>query len=78
MAKPSSLLRWSGLVSVLGAVLLIVNIALSSPLRAERSTSTSYEIYNLLLHAAYSLPFNATLLFAVGLVVFHARKAKRS
>lgn len=78
MAKPSSLLRWSGLVSVLGAVLLIVNIALSSPLGAERSTSTSYKMYNSLLHAAYSLPFNATLLFAVGLVVFHARKAKRS
>ena len=79
MAKPSSLIRWSGPASILGAVLLVVHIALSFTLGPEQGTSNPYEIYNPFLYVAYNLPFDAALLlFAVGLVGLYARGAERS
>jgi signal transduction histidine kinase len=79
MAKPSSLIRWSGPASIMGAVLLVVQIALSSILGPAQGTSNLYEIYNLPLFVIYNLLFDAALLlFAVGLVGLHARQAGRS
>ncbi|MDX6382349.1 MAG: hypothetical protein QOI57_3373 [Rubrobacteraceae bacterium] len=78
MGSPS-LVRWSGPASILGAVLLVVQIALSSTLGPAQGTSNPYEIYNLLLFVVYNLLLDtALLLLAVGLVGLYARQAGRS
>src|SRR5437588_12755045 len=78
MGSPS-LIRWSGPAGILGAVLLVAQVALSSTLGPAQGTSNPYEIYNLLLFVVYNLLLNtALLLFAVGLVGFYARQARRS
>jgi hypothetical protein len=79
MAKPSILTRWSGPASMMGTVLLIVQVALSSTLGPGQGTSNPYEIYDSLLYVVYNVLFDgALLLFAVGLVGLHARRASRS
>lgn len=75
----SSLIRWSRPASILGAVLLVVQLALSFALGPAQGTSNPFEIYNPLLYVIYNLLFDAALLlFAVGLVGIHARGAERS
>ncbi|MBW3591796.1 MAG: sensor histidine kinase, partial [Actinobacteria bacterium] len=79
MVKPSILTRWSGPASMMGTVLLIVQVALSSTLGPGQGTSNPYEIYDSLLYVVYNLLFDgALLLFAVGLVGLHARRIPRS
>lgn len=74
----ASLIRWSGLASILGVVLLVVRIALPSALGPAQGTSNPYEIYSLPLYVVYNLLLDAALLlFVVGLVGLHARQAKR-
>jgi signal transduction histidine kinase len=64
---------------MMGAVLLVVQIALSSALGPAQGTSNPYEIYSSPLYVVYNVLFNgASLLFAVGLVGLHARRAPRS
>src|SRR4051812_8324315 len=78
MGSPS-LVRWSGPASILGAVLLVLQIALSSTLGPAQGTSNPYEIYSLPLFVVYNLLLDtALLLFAVGLVGLYARQAGRS
>ena len=73
----SSLIRWSGPASILGAVLLVVQIALSSTLRPNQGVLFPYEIDDPLLYMVYNLLFNAALLlFVIGLVGLHARQAE--
>ncbi len=77
MVGSSSLIRWSGPVSILGAVLLVVQIALPSALGPDQSTSNPYEIYDPLLYVVYNLLFDAALLlFVVGLAGLYARQAE--
>src|SRR3712207_6672690 len=79
MAKPSILSRWSGPASLMGTVLLVVQVALSSALGPSQGTSNPYEIYDPLLYMVYNVLFGATLLlFAVGLMGLHARRSLRS
>ena len=79
MAKPSILSRWSGPASMVGTVLLIVQVALSSALGPGQGTSNPYEIYDPLLYVVYNVLFGAALLlFAVGLVGLHDRRSLRS
>jgi hypothetical protein len=74
----SNITRWSGLASILGAVLLVVRIALPSALGEAQGTANPYEIYSLPLYVFYNLLLDAALLlFVVGLVGLHARQAKR-
>src|SRR5918997_5322257 len=79
MAKPSILSRWSGPASMVGTVLLILQVALSSALGPGQGTSNPYDIYDPLLYVLYNVLFGAALLlFAVGLVGLHDRRALRS
>jgi signal transduction histidine kinase len=79
MAKPSILTRWREPASMMGTVLLIVQLALSSVLGPGQGTSNPYEIYDSLLYVIYNVLFDgALLLFAVGLVGLHARQVPRS
>jgi signal transduction histidine kinase len=79
MAKPSMLIRWSGPAGMMGVVLLVVQIALSSTLGPGQGTSNPYEIYDPLLYVVYNVLFGAALLlFAVGLVGLHDRWSLRS
>jgi signal transduction histidine kinase len=79
MAKPSILTRWSGPASMVGTVLLILQVTLSSALGPGQGTSNPYEIYNSLLYVVYNVLFDgALLLFAVGLVGLHSRRVPRS
>ncbi len=79
MAMPPSLTRWSGPASIMGAVLLVAQIALSSVLGPAQSASNPYEIYSSLHYAVYNVLFDtALLLFAAGLIGFHTRRAPRS
>jgi signal transduction histidine kinase len=79
MAKPPILSRWSGPAGMVGTVLLIVQVALSSALGPGQGTSNPYEIYNPLLYVVYNVLFGAALLlFAVGLVGLHDRRSLRS
>lgn len=64
---------------MMGAVLLVGQIALSSILGPAQDTSNPYEIYNLPLFVLYNLLFDAALLlFAVGLMGLHARRERYS
>jgi signal transduction histidine kinase len=64
---------------MVGTVLLIVQVALSSTLGPGQGTSNPYEIYSSFLYVLYSVLFDgALLLFAVGLVGLHARRVPRS
>jgi len=79
MAMSSSLNRWSGPASILGAILLAAQIALSSLLGPAQGTDNPYEIYSVLLFVVYNLMFDAALLlFAVGLMGLYARRVGRS
>src|SRR5215210_6380675 len=79
MAKPSILIRWSGPAGMMGVVLLVVQIALSSALGQGQGTSNPYEIYDPLLYVVYNVLFGAALLlFAVGSVGLHDRRSLRS
>jgi signal transduction histidine kinase len=79
MAKPSILSRWSGPASMVGTVLLILQVALSSALGPGQGTSSPYEIYDPLLYVLYNVLFGAALLlFAVGLVGLCDRQSLRS
>jgi signal transduction histidine kinase len=79
MAKPSILTRWRGPAIMIGTVMLIVQLALSSVLGPGQGTSNPYEIYDSLLYVIYNVLFDgALLLFAVGLVGLHARQVPRS
>src|SRR5215212_1909077 len=74
MAKPPILTRWSGPASMMGTVLLIVQVALSTALGPGQGTSDPYEIYDSLLYVLYNVLFDgALLLFAVGLLGLHTR-----
>ena len=73
MAAPSNISitirSWSVPAGILGAVLLVGQIALSSVLGAAQGTSNPYEIYDPLLYVLYNSLFDgALILFAVGLV----------
>ena len=64
---------------MMGTVLLIVQVALSSALGPGQGTSNPYEIYDPLLYVVYNVLFGAALLlFAVGLVGLHDRRSLRS
>lgn len=80
MAKLPTLIRWSGPASMLGAMLLVAQIALSSVLVPAQGTSHPYGVYNSLLYVVvYNVLFNAALLlFAVGLMGLYARQAPHS
>jgi signal transduction histidine kinase len=74
----SRFIQWSGPASILGAVLLLAQIALSSALGTDQVTLFPYEVSDPLLYVVYNLLFNAALLlFAVGLVGLHARQAEK-
>lgn len=76
--KPLNLARWSGPASILGVMLLVADIALSSALGPAQGTSNPYEIYSSLLYITYNLLFNAALfLFVVSLAGLYARRAER-
>lgn len=75
--KPSILARWSGTASILGVMLLVANVALSSALGPGQGTSNPYQIYNPLLYTTYNLLFNAALLlFVLSLAGLYARRAE--
>ena len=75
----SSLIRWSGPASILGAVLLVAQIALSSTLGPAQGALFPYDIRDPLLYIVCNLLFGAVLLlFVVGLVGLHARQAGHS
>jgi signal transduction histidine kinase len=77
VTSSSSLIRWSGPASILGAVLLAGQIALSSALGPDQGALFPYEIDDPLLYMVYNLLFNAALLlFVIGLVGLHARQAQ--
>ena len=76
MAKPSSLIRWSRPASMLGAVLLIVQLALSSVLGSDQGTLNPPEVDDPLLYVLYNALFDAALFFfAVGLAGLHTQRA---
>jgi signal transduction histidine kinase len=73
-----SLTQWSRSASILGAVLLVVQIAFSFALGSDQGASNLYEIYNPFLYVIYNLLFDAALLlFVVGLAGAHARQVER-
>ena len=64
---------------MMGAVLLVAQVALSSALGSGQGASDRYEIYNPLLYAAQNVLFGtALLLFVVALLGLYARRAPHS